>query len=60
MSMLVQYELFGTFGDATIEEISKVLGVGKQMARKHISVLELGHCGKTQEATGVVCFDGCL
>lgn len=40
VSMLVQYELFGTFGDATIEEISKVLGVGKQMARKHISVLE--------------------
>ena len=38
--MLMQYETFGMFGDASVEEVADYLKVGTQAARKHLRVLE--------------------
>lgn len=38
--MLMQYETFGLFGDASVEEIADHLGVGAQAARNHLRALE--------------------
>lgn len=40
VSLLVQYEVFGMLGDATLGDIADVLGVKEQMARKYVAVLE--------------------
>ena len=46
--MLLQYEAFGLFGDATLQEIANHLLVGKQQARKYLASLEeKGVCEKT-------------
>ena len=45
--MLLQYEVFGLFGDASLQEIADYLGVGKQQARKYLaSMEEKGVCQK--------------
>ncbi len=38
--MLMQYEAFGLLGDASVAEVAEHLGVGEQMARKHLGTLE--------------------
>ena len=38
--MLMQYETFGMFGDASVEEVANYLKVGTQAARKHLRALE--------------------
>ena len=38
--MLMQYETFGMFGDASVEEVGVHLQVGTQAARKHLRALE--------------------
>lgn len=38
--MLMQYETFGLFGDASVEEVAEHLKVGSQAARKHLRALE--------------------
>lgn len=40
MYMLMQYEAFGLFGDASLQEIARYLALGTQMTRKHLSALE--------------------
>jgi len=40
VSLLLQYEAFGLFGDATLTEIAEYLRVGKQQARKYLAALE--------------------
>lgn len=40
VSMLVQYELFGIYGDVPLSAVARHLGVGEQMARKHVTKLE--------------------
>ena len=43
----VHVEAFGLFGDASVQEIASILGIGKQQARKHIASLEgKGVCRK--------------
>lgn len=37
---LAQFELFGMFGAASLDELAQSIGLGKQMTRKHISALE--------------------
>lgn len=45
--LLLQYEAFGLFGDASVQEIADFLGVGKQQARKYLASLEeKGVCQK--------------
>ncbi len=45
--LLLQYEAFGLFGDASVQEIAGFLRVGKQQARKYIASLEKkGVCRK--------------
>ena len=45
--LLLQYEAFGLFGDATLPEIAEYLHVGKQQARKYLaSMEEKGICEK--------------
>lgn len=45
--LLLQYEAFGLFGDASVQEIASFLRVGKQQARKYIASLEeKGICRK--------------
>lgn len=45
--LLLQYEAFGLFGDASLQEIADFLGVGKQQARKYLTSLEeRGVCKK--------------
>lgn len=45
--LLLQYEAFGLFGDASVQEVASFLRVGKQQARKYISSLEeKGICRK--------------
>ena len=36
----MQYESFGLFGDASVGELAGYLGVGEQMARRHMASLE--------------------
>ncbi len=38
--ILMQYDSFGLLGDVTIDELARYLEVGRQMARKHMGVLE--------------------
>jgi len=38
--ILMQYEAFGLMGDASVHELAGFLGVGEQMARKHLAELE--------------------
>lgn len=38
--ILLQYASFGLLGDVSIEEFAQYLGVGKQMARRHLGSLE--------------------
>lgn len=38
--MLMQYEMFGLFGDAPLSEIAEHLSVGRQMARRYVGSLE--------------------
>ncbi len=45
--LLLQYEAFGLFGDASVQEIANFLRVGKQQTRKYIASLEeKGICRK--------------
>ena len=45
--LLLQYETFGLFGDASLQEIADFLGVGKQQVRKYLASLEeKGVCQK--------------
>lgn len=37
---LSQFELFGMFGSASLDELAQSIDLGKQMTRKHISALE--------------------
>lgn len=38
--MLIQYELFGMINNVTYQETADLLGLGKQMARKYLLILE--------------------
>ncbi len=38
--LLLQYEAFGLYGSATVQEIAKFLEIGKQQARKYLGSLE--------------------
>lgn len=38
--MLIQYELFGMINNVTYQEAADLLGLGKQMARKYLLILE--------------------
>ena len=38
--LLLQYEAFGLFGDASVQEVADFLGIGKQQARKYLASLE--------------------
>lgn len=38
--LLLQYEAFGLFGDASVQEVADFLHVGRQQARKYLSSLE--------------------
>lgn len=47
VSLLLQYEAFGLFGDAALSEIAESLQVGRQQARKYMASLESkGVCRK--------------
>lgn len=52
--MLLQYEAFGLFGDATLQEIADHLLVGKQQTRKYLASLEeKGVCQKVNSYSPV-------
>lgn len=40
MFVLAQFELFGMYGTATIDELARNIDLGKQMTRKHLASLE--------------------
>lgn len=38
--VLTQFELFGMFGSASLDELAENIRLGKQMTRKHLTALE--------------------